>query len=433
MTVPFIVGRRPKPLEGWQAVRLKDVCYYVNRGVAPEYAEVDTGVVAFSQKCVLSEGRVDANLGRPIVDLGEGFGSARLGPGDIVINSTGTGTLGRTGIMEPVAKEDAPVPIADGHVTIIRTNDEQVLPTFLSFLLGTDAFRSVANESLAVGSTNQMELGRDAIRTLGFNVPTLSEQARIVAYLEAATERIDDLVTENRVQQLLLREMYMAELVYQLIVEVESTRYRVTRLKYLFESEFPGVWGSEPDGGEDDVLCVRVADFDRLNFVAGRSAETYRAVPESDRTRRLLHAGDVLLEKSGGTPDKPVGCAVSFDGELPSVCSNFIAVLRPLEGLDTRYCALLMAAHYQAKMNSPFVKQTTGIQNLDSHDYLGQRAGVPDLARQREVVNQVERLRDLVNRGLSEVQHQIELLLEHRQALITAAVTGDLDCTRSAA
>ena len=76
----------------------------------------------------------------------------RLRPKDIVINSTGTGTLGRVGIIEAVAEDDAPIPIADGHVTVIRPNSKMVLPDFLSFLLGTGAFMRVANECLAIGS-----------------------------------------------------------------------------------------------------------------------------------------------------------------------------------------------------------------------------------------------------------------------------------------
>ena len=41
-----------------------------------------------------------------------------------------------------------------------------------------------------------MELGRDALRTLGFRLPKLSEQARIVSYLRTTIDRIDDLVYE---------------------------------------------------------------------------------------------------------------------------------------------------------------------------------------------------------------------------------------------
>ena len=86
----FTIGRRPPVLGTWLSVRLKDVCVYVNRGIAPSYADVDTGFTAVSQKCVLGNGRIDQTLGRPIEDPGVAMAEARLLNGDILVNSTGT-------------------------------------------------------------------------------------------------------------------------------------------------------------------------------------------------------------------------------------------------------------------------------------------------------------------------------------------------------
>jgi len=197
MSDVFTLGRRPDRRNGWESVRIKDVCTYVNRGVAPTYATGNTGVIAFSQKCVLNDGRVASALGRPMEDHGEVLTDARLRPKDIVINSTGTGTLGRTGILGEEDDEPAVVAVADGHVTVVRANVEGVVPEFLAQLLGTDAFMRFANECMAVGSTNQMELGRETLRTLGLRIPPLEEQRRLVQYLSDETTRIDALMHEQ--------------------------------------------------------------------------------------------------------------------------------------------------------------------------------------------------------------------------------------------
>jgi type I restriction enzyme S subunit len=212
--------------------------------------------------------------------------------------------------------------------------------------------------------------------------------------------------------------------VSELVLQSDRPNWHPTRLKYLFQREFSGVWDNDPDGGTDDIVCVRVADFDRHHFVAGANAETIRSVPPSRRIPRLLLPGDVLLEKSGGSFDKPVGCSVSFNGTDPAVCSNFIAVLRPTRQVDRRYAAYLMAALYMAGVNEPFVKQTTGIQNLDSHAYLGTRVDVPSLAEQSKLVTLLDEQTGRIDALITEQSHVVDLLWERRRASVFDAVTG---------
>jgi type I restriction enzyme, S subunit len=169
---------------------------------------------------------------------------------------------------------------------------------------------------------------------------------------------------------------------------------------------------------------VRVADFDRTRFIAGPGAETIRSVPPSQLRTRLLRCGDVLLEKSGGTGDKPVGCAVNYDLDIPAVCSNFIAVLRPLEGNHPRFVGLLMASLYLTRQNEPFVKRTTGIQNLDSSAYLSSWVSVPPLAEQQQIVAYLDAETNHVDMVTSELRQLVRLLDEHERAAIDAHIWG---------
>jgi type I restriction enzyme S subunit len=73
------------------------------------------------------------------------------------------------------------------------------------------------------------------------------------------------------------------------------------------------------------------------------------------------------------------------------------------------------------------VKQTTGIQNLDSAGYLGEYARVPSRAEQDAVVAEVERELDLAVRAAAELDRSVELLNERKMAIITAAVTGQME------
>ena len=60
-----------------------------------------------------------------------------------------------------------------------------------------------------------------------------------------------------------------------------------------------GVWGSEPEG-EEGIICVRVADFDRERSLVNLEDPTYRFIKPSKKNDRVLQSGDLLLEKSGG-------------------------------------------------------------------------------------------------------------------------------------
>lgn len=132
-----------------QSVRIKDVATYVNRGVAPTYTDEPTGWVAFNQKCVRPDGRVAPELGRPMADPGLAGRSAVLRSGDICVNSTGRGTLGRAGVVTGVDVDESTL-VADGHVTVLRADRSAVDPRYLWYVLGNDRFYEYANACLVV-------------------------------------------------------------------------------------------------------------------------------------------------------------------------------------------------------------------------------------------------------------------------------------------
>lgn len=422
MSEPLDLAEQPGE---WTRCRLKDVTTWVNRGVAPTYADADTGALALSQKCVRPDLSVSPELGRPIeTENVPRNAPARLRVGDVVVNSTGRGTLGRAALIRALPPETL---VADGHVTVVRVKEARVSPRFLTYLLGTQAFDEQANACLAIGSTNQTELGREALRRIRLAMPPGEEQQRIADYLDAETAIIQRLFAEQAAQLNLQEERFRSSIVLSLIPDEPPSDWSRCRLKYLFDYERNGIWGEEPQGDGDDILCVRVADFDRLSFTAGPGANTVRSVPARQQASRLLRKGDVLLEKSGGSHEKPVGCAVTFELDERAVCSNFVAALRPSEGFHPRWAGLRLAAGYQARLNEPYVKQTTGIQNLDSRAYLGTSVWVPPFAEQRHLAEMLDEQRHLVTKTIDEIYSQGRLLQERRQALITHAVTRGIE------
>lgn len=204
--------------------------------------------------------------------------------------------------------------------------------------------------------------------------------------------------------------------------------WRRTRLKYTIETPVNGVWGNEPSGTDDDVLCVRVADFHPITGGLREIIPTLRSVEPNLLGGRLLRLGDLLLEKSGGGDLQPVGRVVLVDQDLDTiaVCSNFVARMRPMPGYDSTYLYFLHRALYGAGLTRPSIKQTTGIQNLDGDSYLSQHVVLPEFARQKVLGSELKSAVAEIEVERKRTSAVVRLLRERRNARLDAMVeSGD--------
>ncbi|WP_082946300.1 restriction endonuclease subunit S [Mycobacterium sp. E1747] len=200
----------------------------------------------------------------------------------------------------------------------------------------------------------------------------------------------------------------------------------VSRLRNIIESTQTGVWGDDPRGDDDDIRCVRVADFDRPRSAVG-SVDTLRSVSQKDREGRLLEPGDILLEKSGGTDNNPVGFSVMFNGAYPAVSSNFITRLRVKRSQMPRFWLYALDASYATKRTERSVRRTTGIQNLDQKAFFNEEFPVPPLTEQRAIADFLDRETARIDTLICEQNQLVELLHERRQAVLERCVTRGLD------
>lgn len=198
------------------------------------------------------------------------------------------------------------------------------------------------------------------------------------------------------------------------------------RAKWAVMSCQNGVWGSEPDG-DDDLVCIRVADFDRQSLTISTTNLTMRSIPYKDRNTRLLKNGDLLIEKSGGGDQQLVGAVVEYNQDFPAVSSNFVARMEVNDNTDSRFLVYLHAHLYSGRVNYRSIKQTTGIQNLDSSAYLNERIAYPPLDEQKAIARFLDHKTAQIDALIAKKQALLEKLAEQRTALISQAVTKGLD------
>ena len=191
-----------------------------------------------------------------------------------------------------------------------------------------------------------------------------------------------------------------------------------------------GVWGNEPEGNENDIYCIRVADFNYEQLTFSTHNLTLRNIPLKEKDKRILRSNDLLVEKSGGGEKSPVGKTVIFNAEISrrSVTSNFITKFTTKPDLCfPKYLLYCLSFFYHIGLTRKHIKQTTGIQNLDIDSYFQERIPLPTLEEQIQIVTFLDRKTEQIDELIRIKERRIELLQEQRTALINQAVTKGLD------
>ncbi len=165
----------------WKVTHLGAVCEYLNRGISPQYVE-EGGLIVLNQKCIRDH-RINFRLARRHDNQVKAVGRDRLIQiGDVLVNSTGTGTLGRVAQLREAPTEPTTV---DSHVTIVRPQKSFFNANFFGYMMV-----SIETEIAASGDGcgGQTELSRSVLAerfTVRFPV-SIPEQQRIVAILDEA-------------------------------------------------------------------------------------------------------------------------------------------------------------------------------------------------------------------------------------------------------
>ena len=166
----------------WRWVRAQTISTKeIKRGKSPQYTENST-VCVFAQKCNVKAGGINMRLAK-FLDVSAFCRypmEEQLIDGDIIVNSTGEGTLGRIGIFRDSDRlNDYPI-VPDSHVAIIRTSRE-FAENYIYYVF---RYYQAYLESLGEGSTKQTELKPAVLAELFVPIPPLEEQHRIVESLD---------------------------------------------------------------------------------------------------------------------------------------------------------------------------------------------------------------------------------------------------------
>lgn len=179
--------------DNWVWTTLEEICLFLSRGKSPKYSDTDKTYPVFAQKCNLKEGGISLEQARfldpsTICKWSEEY---KLKTGDVLVNSTGTGTVGRTRLFHESYLKNYPFVVPDSHVSVIRTTNE-IKSEFVFAYISSQLIQRHLEDNLA-GSTNQKELYIGVLSDLSFPLPPLAEQQRIVVEIEKWFALIDQI------------------------------------------------------------------------------------------------------------------------------------------------------------------------------------------------------------------------------------------------
>lgn len=306
--------------------------------------------------------------------------------------------------------------VGSGELLVLRPGRE-IHPRFLWYLTLSRPF-----VEWAVATSYGVKMPRTSWEALGqFDVelPSMKEQRQIVEYLDTETARIDELLREEEQLLSLTNEHLVATLQSDLWLQDAPH----ARLRSLLDPQRTLTYGVVLAGDhvEDGVPLVeaRTIRGGKLD-----PTEVKRTSPEveSAYARSRVRSGDVLMAIRGSVGRTAVAPPWAESWNM----SRDVALLPPDTGrVEPEWLHLLLSCP-RAQSLIALATGGSAVKGINLSSLGKMLLPVPDLDTQRRALRRVGPLRDHMSAISQEVGHQAALLREHRQALITSAVTGGL-------
>jgi type I restriction enzyme S subunit len=255
-------------------------------------------------------------------------------------------------------------------------------------------------------------------------LPPLSEQQAIADYLGRETAEIDTLIAAQKRFIGLLQERRYATVASAL----EKYQDTPVRLKYLASIQSGVTLSGEGDPDDPEWPYLRVANV-QTGYVDLGHVKTIR-LPRSDAQKAMLRTGDVLMTE-GGDIDK-LGRGALWNGEISEVLhQNHIFSVRTGARLDPRFLVYCLDGPTARNYFRVTAKKTTNLASTNKGTVGNFPVGLPSLDEQHRVTAYLDEETAKIDTLIAKVQRHIELAKERRSALITAAVTGQVNVEKA--
>ncbi len=298
---------------------------------------------------------------------GWAYSTIHIDEGSIARNN-----LGETGVISPM------------YTTLRWQGEGAALPEYAELMVRSPRMLAeYANN--AQGSVNRRRsLPFKAFSTIPITLPPLPVQERIAEIISTVDDQIATLDSEASTARRLLN-MVLAE-------HFEAVDGKPHRIVDLCSHVVGGVWGKPEGEGDVDRLALgpRIYTPGTSDFVTDGSPVRSFTTKQADT--RTVREQDIILERSGGSPEQPVGRVVIAGPGLEScVPTDFQRLLRvDPENALPRYVFWRLRHDWASGLTRNYSRRTTGITNLSVKEYIAREVRVPSLEEQAGLVESAE-------------------------------------------
>lgn len=310
-------------------------------------------------------------------------------------------------------------------------NFKKVIGKFFYYYI-TNNFRYIIEEGGAKNTVDSVRLYM--IQNFLITVPPKEEQREIVFYLDKKCSEIDNVISAQQKRIALLQELKQSVITHAVTkglnpnVEMKDSgvewigkipaSWDVVHLKRILRERMQ--YGANEPAESDDTTYPRYIRITDITANGELRPETFKSLEPSKAKDYLLDKGDVLFARSGAT----VGKTFLFNADIKACYAGYLikASCDKRRMLPEYLYYYTQSGAYECWKNSVFIQST--IQNIGADKYQMMYIPVPSKDEQKQIVEYTMRKSQIFDAAISKAQHQVELLQEYKQSLITEVVTG---------
>jgi type I restriction enzyme S subunit len=333
----------------------------------------------------------------------------------------------------------------------VSAHEGHVSPAYRSYWIATDLNRGFVHHLLRSGlyvlgytrlltgvRPNSLQMSRDDLMEFPVLVPTREEQTHIAAFLDRETAKIDALVAEQQRLIELLKEKRQAVISHAVtkglnpeapmkdsgiewLGEVPA-HWEVRRVKTVSSFTTSGPRGWSERISEAGSLFVQSGDLNATLGIEFSQCKRVDVGDDAEATRTKLGSGDVVVCITGA---KTGNVAVATNVSEDAYVNQHLCLIRPTADISARFLGALLKSDVG---QTYFEFSQYGLkQGLSLEDVREAPVPLPPHSEQVSIEGHLLALTAKFDTLTAEAQRAIDLLQERRTALISAAVTGQID------
>jgi type I restriction enzyme S subunit len=321
---------------------------------------------------------------------------------------------------------------------------KNALPKFVHYWTQSDLYRASVKAACSGTSASMQNLGQDQFKSFPFAAATLDEQTSIAAFLDRETGKIDALVAEQEKLIALLKEKRQAVISHAVTKGLNPqapmkpsgidwlgdvpAHWEVRRVKHfvcLFEQGWsPQCEGYAAEGDEWAVLkvgCVNGGRFTR--------SENKVLPPDLLPIPELgLRKGDLLVSRANTRELVGSAAAIAVDEPKLLLCDKLYRIRFGVGTLKASFVAHYLATPgARGEIELGATGASASMVNIGQATILEMSIAVPPYDEQADILKAIQAATARTDQLLAAAESAITLLKERRSALISAAVTGQID------